>query len=125
MQEVSFFPHENIDIRIDSTTKQGFSELIEKISSHLPEGVFLYSSDYYTDQPMDLRISEIIREELFLSLGEEIPYACYVEVTQIEDTPSPRPSGTPLAKGGRGDMLSIQAYIHVESESQKVIVIGK
>ena len=34
---------------------------------------------------MELRITEVIRERLFLELGDEIPYASYVEVTQIEE----------------------------------------
>jgi GTPase Era involved in 16S rRNA processing len=34
---------------------------------------------------MDLRISEVIREQLFAGLGEEIPYACYVEIGSIEN----------------------------------------
>jgi GTPase Era involved in 16S rRNA processing len=46
--------------------KKGFDALIEKILTYLDEGEYLYSSDYYTDQPMDLRISEVIRESLFL-----------------------------------------------------------
>jgi GTPase Era involved in 16S rRNA processing len=79
------FYETDAEIKIDSMTRAGFSELIALISTHLPEGPFLYESDYYTDQPMDLRISEVIREQLFLTLGDEIPYACYVEVTQIEE----------------------------------------
>ena len=102
---------------MDSATKSGFLELIEKIIALLPEGEFLYPPDYYTDQSMDLRISEVIREQLFLELGDEIPYACYVEVTQVEEKTSEGKKAEP--------MLSIQAYINVESESQKVIVIGK
>jgi GTPase len=113
-EKSSFFHHEDVGIRIDSTTKQGFDELLEQISSHLPEEPYLYSPDYYTDQSMDLRIAEVIREQLFLSLGDEIPYACYVEVTQIEEK-----------SDKKEPMLSIQAYINVEAESQKVIVIGK
>ncbi len=60
---------------------------------------------------MDLRISEVIREQLFLELGDEIPYACYVDVEQIDnDDPT---------------LMRIQAYVNVEADSQKVIVIGK
>lgn len=59
---------------------------------------------------MDFRIQEVIREQLFAELGEEIPYACYVEIGSLEDT---------------GTMLSIQAYINTETDSQKTIVIGK
>lgn len=111
------YPQKGVDLRIDSTTKKGFDNLIEKILEQLPEGGFLYSSDYYTDQSMDLRISEVIREQLFLELGDEVPYACYVEITQLEEK-----WGTPEKPN---PMLSIQAYINVESESQKIIVIGK
>ncbi|GAB0175248.1 MAG: GTPase Era [Candidatus Altimarinota bacterium] len=111
------YPQKGVDIRIDSTTRAGFGALLEKIFEFLPEGDFLYPPEYYTDQSMDLRITEVIREQLFLELGEEVPYACFVQVTQIEE------------KGGTPDkphpMLSIQAYINVETESQKVIVIGK
>lgn len=115
--ETKSYPQKWVDIRIDSTTKKWFDALLEKILEYLPQWDFLYPSDYYTDQSMDLRISEIIREQLFLELGDEIPYACFVEVSQIEeilwspDKPNP--------------MLRVQAYINVESESQKVIVIGK
>lgn len=109
----------DIDFRIDSVNRFGFGELIDGISAHLPEGPYLYESDYYTDQPMDLRIQEVIREVLFSELGEEIPYASYIEVSQMEE------SGWVEAGGKWVPMLSIQAYINVESESQKVIVIGK
>lgn len=88
----------------------GFSDLIEKIRELLPDGPFLYDEDYYTDQPMDFRISEIVREQMFASLGDEIPYASYVEIANITNTE---------------DLLSIQAYIHTETESQKRILIGK
>ena len=77
---------------------------------HLPEGPYLYESDYYTIQTMEFRIQEAIREQLFLELGEEIPYASYVEVDHIENTDT---------------LMKIHAYVHVESESQKIIMIGK
>jgi GTPase Era involved in 16S rRNA processing len=59
---------------------------------------------------MELRIQEVIREQLFAELGEEIPYACYVEVGSIENGET---------------LLSTQVYINTESESQKIIVVGK
>lgn len=59
---------------------------------------------------MEFRIQEVIREQLFAELGEEIPYACYVQVGSVDNGE---------------DMMRIQAYINVEAESQKVIVIGK
>ena len=82
----------------------------EKIAEQLPEWPYLYEADQYTDQTMELRIQEIIREQLFAELWEEIPYACYVEVGSIDDGET---------------MLSAQVYINTESESQKIIVVGK
>ncbi len=125
----------NIDYKIDSTNKTGFEELLAAISEKLPEGPYLYDEDQYTDQTMDLRISEVIREQLFAELGEEIPYACYVEIGSIEngadDIVIPEMSEftpetfAPKNKKGKLPMLSIQAYINTETDSQKTIVIGK
>jgi GTP-binding protein Era len=105
------YPQKGVDIRVDSVSHAGFDELLGKIQTFLPDGPFLYDPDYYTDQSMDLRIGEVIRETLFQELGEEIPYACYVEVEQIENEDPA--------------LMKIQAYVNVEADSQKVIVIGK
>ena len=125
----------NIDYKIDSTNQVGFEELLDAIAEKLPEWEYLYEADQYTDQTMELRISEVIREQLFKALGEEIPYACYVEVGSIENgtdeliiptmsefTPE---SFAPKNKKGKLPMLSVQAYINTETDSQKTILIGK
>ena len=104
------YPGKNIDVKINSTTKEWFTELIAKISEFLPEGPYLYDEDYYTDQNMDFRVSEAIREVMFAELGEEIPYASYVEISELENNE---------------EILKIFAYINTETESQKRIVIGK
>ena len=103
------YPGKNIDFKINSISQENFEPLLEKISESLPEGPYLYDEDYYTDQPIDFRVSEIIREQLFAELGDEIPYASYVEIANVDN----------------GDILSMQAYIHTETESQKKILIGK
>ena len=59
---------------------------------------------------MDFRVSEAIREVMFAELGEEIPYASYVEISELENNE---------------EILKIFAYINTETESQKRIVIGK
>jgi GTP-binding protein Era len=74
---------------------------------------------------MEFRIAECIREALFEELWEEIPYACYVEVDNIENS-----SNAPLGRGDTGGkprapLLKAQAYIYTETESQKKVVIGK
>ncbi len=125
----------NIDYKIDSVNHTGFDELIGAIAEKLPEWEYLYETDQYTDQTMELRISEVIREQLFNALGEEIPYACYIEVWSIENgdneliVPSNKEftpeNFAPKNKKGKLPMLSVQAYINTETDSQKTILIGK
>ena len=97
-------------IRVNSLTKEGFETLLEKIKEVLPEGPYLYDADQYTVQTIEFRAQEIIREQLFQELLEEIPYACFVEIGSIENHET---------------MISIQAYINTETDSQKTVVIGK
>jgi GTP-binding protein Era len=120
----------NIDLKIDSINRLGFEEFISAIAEKLPEWPFLYEADQYTDQTMELRITEVIREQLFATLGEEIPYACYVEIGSIEngiDAPiiNDLEWFAPKNVKGKLPMLSVQAYINTETDSQKTIVIGK
>lgn len=106
----SGFPHANIDVRISSVSHDGFDVLLSQIREHLPASEPLFEEDFYTVQERELRISEIVREKLFHHLREEIPYACYIDVTNIEETDG---------------LLKAIVYINTESESQKSIVIGK
>lgn len=107
--ETKSYPCKDVDLKVDSINSIGLDVLIERIGEMLPEWPYLYDADMYTDQTMDLRIQEIIREQLFAELGEEIPYACYVEVGTIENGET---------------MLKVQVYINTETESQKTIVVG-
>jgi GTP-binding protein Era len=72
----------------------------------------LYPEDYYTDQQVDFRIKEIIREQAINRLYDEIPHAVYVEIADMEMNSS-------------GKELFVRAFLCVEQESQKGIVIGK
>ncbi len=132
------YPQKWVDLRIDSIARTGFEELIDRIAVHLPEWPFLYDPEYYTDQSMDLRIQEVIREQLFLELGDEIPYASYVEIASIEEKvwggrkeekwsakEQFEKTTNPWAHQPAQPLLSIIAYINVEADSQKIIVIGK
>lgn len=86
------------------------AEICLKISEYLEEGPLLFDADDYTNTPVYDRVGEIIRERANLLLKEEIPHALYVHVEDVE-----------VAE----DQVRILAYIVVEKESQKRIVIGK
>lgn len=109
-------PEDADTIKISSTTKEGFEELISSIKEKLPVWPSLFPEDIYTKQDMFFRISEIIREKVFLHTKEELPHSTYVWVDEIEDLT--------LEKDGK-DILKIVAYVYTETESQKYIVVWK
>ncbi|NDK07714.1 GTPase Era [Candidatus Gracilibacteria bacterium] len=96
--------------KISSIDKTGFIELISRVKTHLKNGMTLYPEDYYTSQDMFFRISEIIREKVFLNTKEEVPHSIFVSVEEIED---------------KEDILNIISYIYTETDSQRFIIIGK
>lgn len=100
---------ENV-FKISSVEKSWFQELIEKIKTFLPLWHPFYPEDYYTDQDIYFRISEIIREKIFLNTKEEVPHSVYVEVWEIEEEES---------------IIKIQAYIYTETDSQRYIIVWK
>jgi len=103
-------------VKISSLTKQWFEDLIRKIKDISEENTLLFPTDIYTKQDMFFRISEIIREKVFLHTKEEIPHSIYVWVEEIDN----------LNKEEHGkDLLRIVAYVYTETESQKYIVIWK
>lgn len=95
---------------ISSFKKEGFSELIQKVGQYLPVWPMLYPEEYYTSQDIYFRISEIIREHVFLSTSEEIPHSVYITVEEVHD---------------EWKLYKIIAYIICETDSQKYILVGK
>ncbi|MEE8319228.1 MAG: GTPase Era [bacterium] len=89
----------------------GVDELLEKITSHLQEGVPFFPEDMVTDQPLGFALSEIIREKLFELTMEEVPYSTAVVVEEISTE--------------REDIIEVSAIVYVERETQKRIIIGK
>lgn len=97
-------------ISISSRNKNGFSELLATIKKSLPTGPLFYDEDYYTDQDMETRIREVIREKLFLSLDEELPYDVLVSVEELTE---------------ENGMIKALVMLFVAKDSQKNILIGK
>jgi GTP-binding protein Era len=87
-------------------------ELILAMISILPQGLPYFPEDMLTDVSERFLAAEMIREQVFRLTGEEIPYATAVTVDSFK------------AKN-RGDLIKIEATIHLERSSQKGIIIGK
>jgi len=84
--------------------------LLEELEARLPQGAPLFPEDQITDKNLRFLCAELVREQLFHQLGEEVPYATEVVVEGFEET---------------ARRTEIQATVLVERESQKAIVLGK
>ena len=100
---------------VSAKTGEGVDKLLDAIFEAAPEGELMYPDDVYTDQEVSFRISEIIREKAINRTREEVPHSLYVEIADIEMTGSP---------GGKDEQLWVRAFLLVESESQKGILVG-
>nr|WP_315315429.1 GTPase Era [Treponema denticola] len=104
-------PQERI-FEISALKDEGINEILSLLIEILPEGEALYPEDIYTDQDVVFRITEIIREQAILHTREEIPHALYAGVEDAE-----------MRKNGKE--LWVRAFLYVEKESQKAMLIGK
>jgi len=99
-------------IPISALTGDGVESLLRELKSMLREGPAFFPEDVHTDQSESFLVSEMIREKIFLHTRQELPYSSAVTVERLEELPE-------------RDLVSISAKIHVESESQKGILIGQ
>jgi GTP-binding protein Era len=96
---------------LSARTGKGVRALVDASRALLPRGPLLYpDAEQLSDRPTRFFVGEMIREQLLLRLGEELPYSCAVEVTSFQESSAPP---------------RIEAVIHVERDSQKGMVVGK
>jgi len=97
-------------VPISAKHNDGVGDLLGCIKKSLPENNHLYPSDSEEKEiPDNFFISELVREKIIRSLGDELPHETYVAVE---------------TKAMEGKMLSVGVIIYVARDSQKSIVIG-
>jgi GTPase len=122
--------------RVSAVVGTGLEELTSTLFSHLEEGELYYPEEFYTDQDPGLRIAEVIREKAIAELKQEIPHALFVDIADMEmrAPPGGPDGGGGGGRGGRGETASsreaaqelwVRAFVTVERDSQKGIVIGR
>jgi GTP-binding protein Era len=125
---------ENRLFTISALNGEGVEELLSALYDISPEGDALYGEEYYTDQDVNFRIAEIIREQAINRLREELPHALYVDIADAQFTElGIRDQGSGIGDHNNPDPKSpvpsprlwIRAFIIVERESQKGMVVGK
>jgi GTP-binding protein Era len=96
---------------ISARTGEGIDALLEALVGLVPEGPYLYPPAEPTDLPAEIRLAELVREQVLARTREELPHAVEVEVDEIEDR-------------GAGALV-VRAHLWAESESQKTILVGR
>lgn len=96
---------------ISATTGDGVDDLVDHLVQGLRPGPWLYPEDQLTDVPMRVMAAEITREQAFLQLHQELPYALTVETESWQE----REDGA----------VRIDQTILIQRESQKGMVVGK
>lgn len=91
---------------VSARTGEGLDRFVEWIIERMPEGAPHFPPDVVRETPEMIWIAELVREELFNCMREEVPYSIATRVSEYEH---PR----------------VRCEIVVERESQKGMVIGK
>jgi GTP-binding protein Era len=102
----------DVIIPVSALNGDGIDILLEQLKKMIRPGPQFFPEDMTMDQSEKFFVSEVIREKIYLHTGKDIPYSSAVTVEKIEVNPE-------------SSILSISAIIHVESESQKSIMIGR
>jgi GTPase len=88
----------------------GVEDLKRHLAAAMPPGPWLFPEDQLSDAPLRLLAAEITREQVFLQLHDELPYASTVETESWEER--------------RDGSVRIEQIVYVERPSQRAIVLG-
>ena len=84
--------------------------LRDVLAGLLPEGPFYFPEGQYSDQPLEIALAELVREQALKRTRKEVPHSIEVHVEELER---------------REDGLTVvRAVLWADTESQKGILIG-
>jgi GTP-binding protein Era len=91
---------------VSAKTGDGIGALRDELVALLPEGPLYFPQEQRSDLTVEMQIAELVREKALWLTKDEVPHAISVEVESIEEK-------------------AVTASILVETESQKLILVGK
>ncbi len=98
-------------IPVSALTGYNIDKLLDEIKSKLPHDTLFYPEDIISEKPERFFVAEFVRQVVFETYGQEIPYSTGVIVDEFKE---------------RGDGKDyIRIILLVERESQKKILIGE
>jgi len=84
--------------------------LLKELIKYLPVQLAIHDPDWFTDQSQRQLAAEYVREQVFLSMHQEIPFQTAVDIERFEEC---------------DDAIEIEAVILVGNERHKPMLIGK
>ncbi len=102
-------------VPVSATEDDQVDVLTEVLIDALPVGPPLYPEGQVTEEPERILIAELIRETALAGMTDELPHSIAVVVEDLQMRPD-RPQDDPL--------MDVTAFLFVERDSQKAIVIG-
>jgi GTP-binding protein Era len=96
------------------SARQGLhtENLLDHLVGSLPQGMAIFPEDQLSTLPLRFMASELIREQLFQELKQELPYSIAVQIEDWQEIPE-------------NNLISIHALIYVAKSNHKHIVIGR
>jgi GTPase len=90
----------------------GLDDVVAALAGAMPPGPRYFPEGQSSDQPLELLVAELVREQALRRTRDEVPHAIAVEVSGIHERKD-RP------------LVEVEAFLIVESDSQKGILVGK
>ena len=100
-------------VPVSAVSGEQVDVLLDVIVSLLPEGPKFYPDDHVTDDDVNTRMAELIREAALSGLKHELPHSVAVEIDEV------------LPDQDREGVLNVHAVLYVERPGQKNIIAGK
>ncbi len=97
---------------VSAKTGAGVRPLREHLEALLPEGPFFFPPEAPTDQPAEVLLAELVREQVLRRTFQEVPHSVEVVIEELD-------------LESRDELAHVRARIWVETESQKGILIGR
>lgn len=104
-------------VPVSAVTNDQVELLADLLIALLPESEALYPEDITTDESLEMRICELVREAALELVREELPHSIAVTLDEILEPDQ-------AVEGDRVSKVQVFVSLHVERDSQKGIIIG-
>jgi GTP-binding protein Era len=112
LQEVAGMRDWAAIVPVSAVAGHQLEDLVGVVLGLFPESAALYPTDAVTDESIESRICELIRESALEGVHDELPHSLAVTIDEMNERED-------------GSMVDIHANVWVERDSQKGIIIGK